>query len=168
MNRFLVLFVTLVVGLFVLELLEPVRQAVILPFTSLLADVSAAIMQRFDADVMATEQIIRSRATGFAVEILPGCNAVEALIILFAAIFAFPASLPHKLMGFVAGFFAVQLLNLVRIISLFYLGQWNMTAFEWFHKYLWQAFIMLDALIFWLLWLRYVDRRRGFTESPAG
>lgn len=167
MSRFIVLFATLLIGLFVLELLDPVRQAVILPFTALLADVSAAIMLLFDDDVVASGQIIRSSSNGFAVEILPGCNAVEALIILFAAIFSFPARMSHKLTGFVAGFFAIQLLNLVRIISLFYLGQWNMTAFEWFHKYLWQAFIMLDALIFWLLWLRYVDRRRDSQQLAA-
>ena len=76
------------------------------------------------------------------------------MIILFAAMFAFPAPLKNKLIGFGIGFIAIQALNLVRIISLFYLGQWNMTWFNWFHLYLWQALIILDALVVWLIWLR--------------
>ena len=64
----------------------------------------------------------------------------------------------HKLAGIGIGFGAIQLLNLVRIISLFYLGQWNRTWFDWFHLYLWQALIMLDALVVFLLWLRWLPR----------
>ena len=46
---------------------------------------------------------------------------------------AFPASVKHKIIAIVAGFFFVRALNIVRNISLFYLGQWNYTVFEWFH-----------------------------------
>jgi exosortase/archaeosortase family protein len=49
-------------------------------------------------------------------------------------------------------------LNLVRIISLYYLQRWSMTWFDWFHLYLWQALIILDALVFWLVWLRWLPR----------
>jgi hypothetical protein len=48
----------------------------------------------------------------------------------------------------------VQGLNIVRVISLFYLGQWNYRVFEWAHLYVWQALIMLDVLIVWLVWVR--------------
>ena len=89
-----------------------------------------------------------------------GCNGLEAVIILFAAMFAFPAPFKNKLIGFTIGFFAIQLLNLVRIISLYYLGQWNYTAFEWFHLYLWQALIIIDALVVWLIWLRTLPDSR--------
>jgi hypothetical protein len=40
------------------------------------------------------------------------------------------------------------------IISLFYLGQWRMDVFEFAHLYLWQALIMLDVLVVWLIWIR--------------
>ena len=154
MARFFIVFVVLLVSLFVIEVLQPVQQHVILPFTSALAWVSVNLIELFDSGVVSAGKIISDVETGFAVSIEPGCNGVEALIILFAAIFAFPASLKNKLIGFAIGFVAIQGLNLVRIISLFYLGQWNMTWFEWFHLYLWQALIILDALVVWLIWLR--------------
>ena len=53
-----------------------------------------------------------------------------------------------------AGLAAVQALNVVRVISLFYLGQWSMRAFEWAHLYAWQALIMLDVLVVALVWMR--------------
>lgn len=164
MVRFFILFIVLLVGLFTLEILQPAEKYVILPFTSFIADVSAWLVKAFDPDVIASGNTLRDAATGFGVRIERGCNGLEAVIILFAAIFAFPAPFKHKIIGFVAGFFAIQLLNLVRIISLFYMGQWNLTAFEWFHLYLWQALIILDALIVWLIWLRHLPAPESDTD----
>jgi exosortase H (IPTLxxWG-CTERM-specific) len=158
MLRFFIIFSVLLVGLFTLEILQPAEKYVILPFTSLIADISVWIVSAFDDNVLAAGNVIRDKASGFGVRIERGCNGLEAVIILFSAIFAFPAPLRSKLIGFVIGFFAIQLLNLVRIISLFYLGQWNFTVFEWFHLYLWQALIILDALVVWLVWLRTLPR----------
>ena len=154
MIRFFILFTVLLVGLFTLEILQPAEEYVILPFTSFIADVSVWILQIFDDNVESFRNIIRNSTSGFGVRIERGCNGGEAVIILFAAIFSFPAPIKNKIIGFVIGFFAIQILNLVRIISLYYLGQWNQVAFEWFHLYLWQALIILDALVVWLIWLR--------------
>lgn len=167
MIRFFVLFTVLLVGLFTLEILQPVEKHVILPFTSLIADVSVWLIQSFDENVAAIGNVIRDKTTGFGVRIERGCNGVEALIILFAAIFAFPAPIKNKLIGFAIGFVAIQGLNLVRIVSLFYLGQWNQVAFEWFHLYLWQALIILDALVVWLIWLRTLPQAKARRQREA-
>ena len=167
MIRFFILFTVYLIGLFTLEILQPVETHVILPFTSAVADVSAWIVQFFDDNVMAVSNVIRDRTTGFGVRIERGCNGVEALIILFAAIFAFPAPLKNKIIGFVIGFIAIQGLNLVRIVSLFYMGQWNQVAFEWFHLYLWQALIIMDALVVWLIWLRSLPQAKAKRAREA-
>lgn len=158
MLRFFLLFLAIQGVLFTLDVLEPVRQAFVLPFTELLARASAWIVTLFDASVHAEGIILRSIENGFAVSIEPGCNGIEASIVLIAAILAFPAPWKHKLIGLLIGLCAIQALNLVRIISLFYLGQWNMTYFEWAHLYLWQALIMLDALVVFVIWVRYIPR----------
>jgi len=161
MVRFFILFVILLVSLFTIEVLQSVQQNVILPFTSGLAWISVNLIELFDSGVASAGKVIRDLESGFAVSIEPGCNGVEAVIILFAAMFAFPAPLKSKLVGFAIGFVAIQALNLVRIISLFYMGQWNMVWFEWFHLYLWQALIILDALVVWLIWLRTLPPPAG-------
>jgi len=167
MIRFFILFTVLLVGLFTLEILQPAEKYVILPFTSFIADISVWIIQLFDDNVMAISNVIRDKTTGFGVRIERGCNGVEAVIILFAAIFSFPAPIKHKFVGFVIGFFAIQLLNLVRIVSLFYMGQWNQVAFEWFHLYLWQALIIMDALVVWLVWLRTLPQAKARRNEEA-
>ena len=166
MLRFFIIFSVLLIGLFTLEILQPAEKYVIIPFTSAVADVSVWIVKGFDENVIATGNVLRDKVSGFGVRIERGCNGLEAVIILFAAIFAFPAPFKNKIYGFIAGFFAIQLLNLVRIISLYYLGQWNYTAFEWFHLYLWQALIILDAMVVWLIWLRTLPGARVAPDEP--
>lgn len=154
MRRFLIVFVVLQLLLFGLELTRPAQQYLVLPWTALLAKCCALLVTWFDPSVSAMGKVLWNPATGFGVSIEPGCNGVEACIVLFAAIMAFPAPWKHRLLGLAIGLVAVQGLNVVRVISLFYLGQWNETAFRFAHEYLWQALIMLDVLVVWLLWVR--------------
>ena len=156
MTRFVLIFLAVLISLFTIEMLVPVQEHVIVPFTSLLAKISAAVIQPFDESVMAYGKILQFRDTGFAVSIEAGCNGVEATIVLIAAVLAFPASWKERAIAIGVGFIAIQSLNIVRIISLFYLGNWNMDFFSWIHLYLWPALIMLDVLIVFILYLRYL------------
>lgn len=150
----LIVFAILLMTLFIIELLGPVQTWVIQPFTSAVAYVSAVVLQTFDGTVQAHGIVLSNSETGAAVSIQPGCNGVEAMIVVLAAIAATPAGWKQKFIGLALGFLAIQALNVVRIISLFYLLQWNPVWFEWAHLYLWQALIMLDGLIVYLLWVR--------------
>jgi len=164
MLRFLLVFLLVQGVLFGVEMLQPVQSAVILPWTGWLADVSGWLMSAFDSHVATSGKIVSSTLNGFAVSIEPGCNGVEAMIVLLSAILAFPAPLAYKLMGLLWGFVAIQGMNLLRIISLFYLGQWSRELFDWAHLYIWQALIMLDALVVFLVWIRYLP---GGNVTPA-
>lgn len=165
MLRFFILFVLILVTLFGLELLQPVQQFVVLSWTALLAKVCVALVSLFDGSAMAQGKVLSNAITGFGVSIEPGCNGVEAFVVLCAAIGAFPAGWKHKLLGLGAGFVAIQVLNVLRVISLFYLGQWNMDVFNFAHTYLWQALIMLDVLAVWLIWMRSIAPKSESSPS---
>ena len=165
MTRFLLVFCGVLGSLFAIEMLSLVQQAVIQPFTVLLANVSTAVIVPFDNTVIAQGRILRDATTGFAVSIEAGCNGVEATIVLVAGIVAFPASLWRKLIAILVGFLFVQALNVVRIISLFYLGQWNYTVFEWFHLYLWPVLIMLDVLVVFAIYLQWLGKQHSETQQ---
>lgn len=158
MLRFLLIFVTSLLVLFTLDVLTVVEVHFVDPFNALLATVSAKLIALFGGDAISQGKVIISIGTGLAVSIERVCNGIEAVIILVSAMIAFPARFTHKLIGIVVGTLAIQALNLVRIISLYYLHQWNSVWFEWFHSYIWQALIVLDALVMFLLWLRYLPR----------
>jgi exosortase H (IPTLxxWG-CTERM-specific) len=167
MLRFFLLFVLLLAALFGLELTPWVQDWFVIPWTNALAAISTWIVTLFDGNVVATGKIMRSNTNGFAVSIEAGCNGVEATLVLLAAMLAFPAPWKHKVVGLIIGVLAVQLLNVLRVISLFYLGQWNYDVFEWAHLYVWQALIMLDVLVVWLIWVRRVPRIDGPGAPPA-
>ena len=156
MIRFFGWFLGLLVLLFLLELTPPVQAYFVLPWTSMLASISTSIVTLFDANVVASGNVMRNTVNGFAVAIEAGCNGVEAAIVLVAAMLAFPAPWRYRAIGIAIGIAAVQVLNIVRVISLFYIGQWDFAVFEWAHQYVWQALIMLDVLVVWLIWVRRV------------
>lgn len=155
-TRLILVFSLILISLFWLELLQPVQVHFIQPFTALIAKVSVGLIQLFDSNVISEGIVIRDLKTGSAVSIQSGCNGIEAMICLTAAVIAFPSTWRYRALGLAIGFLAIQLLNIVRIISLFYLLQWNQTFFEWAHLYLWQALIILDAFFVFILWLRYL------------
>lgn len=163
MRRFSLLFAALLIALFTLELLDPVQLMLVEPFAGLLADISAAMITPFDSAVQTSGRVLRDLDSGFAVSIEAGCNGVEAAIVLIAGVLAFPARWSDKFLAIVLGFLAIQALNILRIISLFYLGQWNQELFTWTHLYLWPVLIMLDVLIVFLVYLRHLNN----THSSA-
>ena len=166
MLRFFVLFLVIQAVLFGAELTPWAQAYFVVPWTNALAQISTWLVTVVDPNVVATGKVMRSTANGFAVSIEAGCNGVEATIVLVAAMLAFPAPWKNRLVGLAAGIAAVQCLNVVRIISLFYLGQWNLKVFEWAHLYVWQALIMLDVLVVWLIWVRMLPRRDGDAGGP--
>lgn len=157
--RYVAIFIAAQIVLFSLSMLEPIRVALVVPMTEMLARVAASVVMRFDTSVLARGVLIRNQESGFAVEIAAGCNGMEPMILLVSAILAFPSALRDKLVGIAIGVLAIQLLNIVRIITLFYLGQWSDVAFDWAHNYLWPAMILVDALVVWLVWVRHIRKR---------
>jgi len=157
--------------LFGLELTPIAQRYFVVPWTDALAAVSAGLVTFFDPAVRASGNVLQSGSRGFAVAIEAGCNGVEATLVLAAAMLAFPAPWRRKLSGLAIGILAVQGLNVIRVISLFYLGQWNYQVFEWAHLYVWQALIMLDVLIVWLVWVHLLppsDASGGPRGGPRG
>ena len=161
MKRFVITFAVILVALFSLEMLNPVQEHLVVPFTGLLAKISAALIAPFDDSVIACGKVLQFEDTGFAVSIEAGCNGVEATIVLVAAVVAYPASWKARMVAIALGFLAIQALNIVRIISLFYLGNWDIDIFSWVHLYLWPSLIMLDVLVVFILYLRYLGNSVG-------
>lgn len=161
MARFLIVFILWMVVLFTLDVLEPVERYFIAPFTAGITSVTAFLLGVFDSTITAHGNILADRVTGAGIAIVRGCTGIEAMILLVSAMLAWPASWRQRLSGIAGGIVAIQVLNLVRIGSLYYLNRWDHDWFEWFHLYVWQALIVLDALVVFLVWLRFVpDRTR--------
>jgi len=112
----------------------------------------------------ATQQGAILRAPGgFAVEMRDGCNAVNVTMLLWAAQLAFPAPWRMKALGLIAGALVIQALNILRFISLFYIGQYSTTWFDFAHGYLWESLLVLDTMVVFWLW---IGRVSSATNAP--
>ena len=147
---FLVKFFAVLVGVYLLIAWNPVNDNVIVPFTAAVARASGALLNVIGQDVAVSGTVIRS--SRFAVNINNGCNGVEAMLILLASIVAFPASMKARTAGLLLGALAVQLLNAIRIITLYLLGAYQPRLFDLFHTAIWQIVIIMAAIGFFLVW----------------
>jgi exosortase H (IPTLxxWG-CTERM-specific) len=105
--------------------------------------------------------------SGFAVEMRDGCNAVNVTILLWAAVIAFPATWRMRVLGALGGSLVIQAVNVVRFITLFYIGQYSASWFDFAHGYLWESLIVLDTMVIFWLWVSRVSRTANSPNASA-
>jgi exosortase H (IPTLxxWG-CTERM-specific) len=149
---FLIKFFVLMGFLLFLELFNPVHQKVIIPFTSLLAQASVFLLKLIGTETQASSTLIVSQQ--FVADIKAGCTGIEPVIILIAAMFAFRASWKAKLWGAFLGIAVIQAVNLIRIVSLVYLGINYPQYFSEAHTFIWQIVIIALSLFLWMVWAK--------------
>ncbi len=163
-KRFLIRFVLFLLGFYALVAIRPVNDAVVVPFTAFLVRISAGILGAIGEHVVTQGTVIRSAL--FAVDVKNGCNGIEATLLLLAAILAFPASPKARAAGLAVGCLAIQGVNLVRIVSLFWLGAHRRGVFDLFHAAIWQSLLILLAVGIFLAWGRRLRAGEGAEARP--
>jgi exosortase H (IPTLxxWG-CTERM-specific) len=154
-ERFLILFAICLLGLFGL-LLAPFARPGVLAFSHGLVSAAGLLIHLCGGHAMVEGTVLRSSPNGFAIEMKDGCNGANVLILLWSAVIAFPATMFYKVKGVLWGALTIQSVNLLRFISLFYLGQYSLSLFAFAHEYLWESLIMLDGLLFFGWWVHLV------------
>ncbi len=150
----------LLMGIFYAITFIPVMQRKVLPgLLELNTRASAVVLNIFGEGAEAVDTTLRSRR--YSVNIAHGCDAIEPIALFIAAVLAFPAPLRTKWPGLLAGVLALSVLNLVRIISLFYVGIHWQSAFEIMHEDVWQPAFIVFSLFFWVVWALWA------TKPPA-
>jgi len=166
MGRFLLLFGISLAVLFGL-LLAPFTQPAVTRFTTGLVVVSAALIRLFGGHAMAVGDLLQNPVTSFAIQMAYGCNGAHVTILLWAAVLAFPAPWMQKAKGLAAGTAAIHLVNLLRFISLFYVGQYSRAWFDFAHLYLWESLMMLDTLVIFWTWAYFVRKSGSIANAIA-
>ncbi len=147
---FLARFVGLLIAFALLVSWTPVNDHVIVPFTAGVAHASAAVLNLLGERVTVAGTEIR--ASAFGVDIENGCNGVETALLFCAAVLAFPASWRARGLGLLLGFLAIQAINLIRVVSLFWIGRHHPALFSSAHTVIWQSAVVLAGVLLFLLW----------------
>lgn len=154
---FLGRFVALLIVFYFVVASKPVNDYVIVPFTAGVAAVSGQLLRMIGEPVSVAGTEIRSGT--FGVNIENGCNGVETALLLAAAVLAFPAGWRQRLLGFFLGFFAVEIVNLVRVVSLVWIGRHRPALFDSSHTVIWQSAVVLFGVLLFLFWASRQTRR---------
>jgi len=116
----------------------------------------------------ATAEGTTIRSPRFPLEIRHGCDAIQPSAFFVFAMLATPAPpvLVAKIPAILAGTAVLLLLNLVRILTLYYTGVHYRALFDTMHIDVWQALFVFFPLFLWVMWARRAMGRRVAPAEP--
>lgn len=120
------------------------------PLARVFAWVSGLVLNVLSLKATASGTLLR--VEGFAAQIDDVCTGIFVLAIYLSAVLAYPSQTWEKLKGFLLGASAILLLNLIRVVSLMYIGRYFPAFFETAHLLVWQSLIIFSALVVWIYW----------------
>jgi exosortase H (IPTLxxWG-CTERM-specific) len=151
------------------SVLLAVFYALYLPFTQTglfttyleaLAQVSGAILNLWNQDVNVVGQAMS--ANGFSLKVVGGCDGLEATALFAAAVAGAPVAWRRRLWCLLLGIPILAAVNLLRIISLFYLGVYRPEWVDRLHMEVWPAVLIILVVSGWVLWARWAWKQEGF------
>lgn len=161
--RFVVLFVVLMAAFYGVTSMSWYQDGVFPRYLNLNADVSAMMLRVLGEDANATGQDVHSPRMSLSIR--AGCDAIEPSFMFVAAVLAFPAAVKAKLIGVLVGVPLLLLMNLVRILSLYYIGIHAPRWFETAHVDIWQPTFILIALACWIVWVLWAIHRHANKQA---
>ena len=103
---------------------------------------------------------------GFGYVVGAGCTGIVPAAVMVVAIFASPASIAARAAGLAVAVPLVLILNVVRLVHLFYLGVYAPQSFAMAHEVLWECAMVVGTVGIWWGWWSLVrekgDGRRNY------
>lgn len=114
---------------------------------------STWLINALTPDVQAAAVDFSVRARGGGLNVLNGCEGLEALFLLCAALVAAQASVPQRLIGLLLGVPLIFVLNQARIVSLFYAARTHPSLFDALHAVVAPIVIVIGVCAYFYAWL---------------
>ena len=97
----------------------------------------------------------------FNLKLAPHCGALHVLQFFGATVLAFPASATQRIVGVLAGFSCIVLLNLLRLVTVYLAGAHWPTRVQALHEELWPVLLIMGTVILCATWVGWVGGRRA-------
>jgi len=95
----------------------------------------------------------RLRGPGGGINVVNGCDGMETLFLLVAGFAVAPLPLRSRIRGILIGIPVVYLLNLARILALFYAHGADMELFDVLHGVVTPVLMVVSITAFYYVWL---------------
>jgi archaeosortase B (VPXXXP-CTERM-specific) len=145
----------IIVGLFIFLYYRILESRPFHWFMAFTAEVTGILLNITGRGVVVKDTVVSS--TQFAFQIVDLCTAVMPMLILTAAVLAYPSRVKEKIIGLLVGLLGIFVVNQIRLVSLYYIGIYAPGIFETAHLLVWQSLMILLAIGLWLIWVyKYV------------
>lgn len=128
---------------------------------------SGGVLSMLGNDITVSGTLVMSPR--FSMQIVRGCDALEPAALFLSAVIAFPVGFRKKLLGALLGIVLIEATNVVRMVTLYYVGVYWRQYFEMMHVEVWQAAFIVISVTFWALWALWATRppkETGFDVAP--
>ena len=102
----------------------------------------------------------------FSLLIQNGCDAIAPTVLVITGILLYPAERRKKLIGIMTGLLFLFVLNLFRIVSLFFAGVYAPGYFEFLHIEFWQVVFIGLSILYFFYWLNWVTKADSHAQVP--
>jgi len=146
----------------VLHLVPVVQHGFIQPWTQWNSALAAWGLRLFGLDAGVAGRLLYLE-TG-SVDVRTGCNGIVALLILSAAMVAFPVAWRRRVIGVALGAVGIFGLNAFRLATLVWIVLHFPSQAELFHIQVWQTVIALLSFVLFMVWGHFA---LGLEVSPS-
>jgi len=103
----------------------------------------------------------------FGITVVTACTGLFLTGLFLVAVLAFPATVPAKLIGAGLGVGGIFLLNVVRLVSLYFVGVHFPGILDTVHLLVWQSLLIVFAVVLWMVWAGTWGRSKRETEAAT-
>jgi exosortase/archaeosortase family protein len=130
------------------------------------AKITALILGVLGNDVTVYGQSVTSPR--YSIQIARECSALEPTALFVAGVLALQVRRGTRWIGVVLGVLSLAITNVVRIVSLFYVGIYIPSKFDMIHIEVWQALFIVLAIAYWAVWAMWATRVRTIDSDVTG
>ena len=91
-------------------------------------------------------------ASRFSITVVTACTGLFMTAVFLSAVAAYPARFLAKLIGLALGIAGIFTVNIVRLVSLFYIGVYWPSFLDQAHLLVWPSLLIVFSLFLWLFW----------------
>jgi exosortase/archaeosortase family protein len=115
-----------------------------------LALISSGILNLFGQNTIVIGTTVQSSL--FGISVVTACTGIFITGLFLIAVVALPTRWMAKLIGAGIGIGGIFLVNIARLVSLYFIGVYWPGFLDQAHQLIWQSLLIVIAVALWLLW----------------
>ncbi len=135
------------------------------PVGVVFAHISSGLLGLLGQGTIANGMAITSE--DYSLFIQKGCDAIAPIMLVVTGILLFPSNQKKKWIGIGIGILSLFALNLIRIVTLYFVGVHAPTYFEFMHIEFWQVVFIGLAILYFFYWLNWATKAEAVISKLA-